>query len=152
MAEKVSVKPFRAIEDGATDWGPIRKNFEDIQEKINEHADELKALAQHETLTISMMFQGRGRHVLLQGGKHLRCRPVNAYAVVHDNIDAEIRISLAGFAEDIKFSESEKKGSGKIFELYPNRILHFIESLEVELSEDRRVSVYVTLESVEERE
>lgn len=128
MAEKVSVKPFKAIEDGATDWGPIRKNFEDIQEKINEHADELK------------------------GGKHLRCRPVNAFAVIHDNIDTEVRVSLVDLAGDIKFSDSEKKGSGKIFDLYPNRILHFIESLEVELSEDRRVSVYVTLESVEERE
>jgi hypothetical protein len=152
MAKKVEVKPFRAIEDGATDWAPIRKNFEDIQEKINEHADELKALAQHATFTISMMFQGRGRHFLLTGGKHLRCRPVNAYAVIHDNIDTEVRVSLAGLAGDIKFSDSEKKGSGKIFDLYPNKILHFIESLEVELSEDRRISVYVTLESVEERE
>ncbi len=152
MAEKVSVKPFRAIEDGATDWSPLRKNIEDIQEKINEHADELKALSRHSTFTISMMFQGRGRHALLKGGKHLRCRPVNAYALIHVNIDTEVRVSLVGLAGDIKFSDSEKKGSGKVFDLYPNSSLHFLDSLEVELSQDRRVSVYVTFESVEERE
>lgn len=152
MAEKATIKNFKTIDDGATDWGPIRTNFEEIEEKINEHADELKALSQHSTVTISRMFQGRGRYVILQGGKHLRCRPVNAYALIHDNIDSEARISLVDFSRDIKFSDSEKKGSGKLFELYQNKVLHFIDSLEVDLSGDRRVSVYVTLESTEERE
>lgn len=152
MVQKAALGKFRTIDDGATDWAPIRKNFDEIQEKINEHADEITALSQHSTVTISMMFQGRGRHVLLQGGKHLRCRLVNAYALIHDNINAEIGISLVNFAQDIKFSESEKKGSGKIFDLDPNAILHFIDPLEVELTGDRRVSVYVTLESTEEYE
>lgn len=151
MAEKIEVQSFRAIEDGSTDWNPIKENFQDIQEKINEHADELKALSTHSTFTISRMFQSRGRHVLLSGGKHLRCRPVNAYAIVHDNIESEISISLVDHAEDIKFSPSEKKGSGKLFDLYSNRILHFIDTLEVELSADRRISVYATFESVEDK-
>ncbi len=149
MVESVSIKSFNSIEDGATDWKNIRSNFEDIGETLNEHARELKALAQHQTFTISGMFERKGRHVLINGGKHPRCRPVNAYALVHDNTEEEVRISLAGLAQDIMFAASEKKGSGKNFELF-NRTLHFLDIVEVELSTDRRVSVYLTCESIEE--
>lgn len=149
MAEVAEIKTFSAIEDGATDWKKIRDNFTEIEKVLNEHARELKALARHSTFTISMMFQGAGKHTLMNGGKHPRCKPLNAYAVVHDNIDAEVRVRLVNLAQDVKFSETEKKGSGKIFDLYPKAV-HFVESVQVELSTDRRVSVHVTFESTEE--
>ncbi|NJD76947.1 MAG: hypothetical protein FIB08_07620 [Candidatus Methanoperedens sp.] len=152
MAEEAEIKSFSAIEDGATDWKTIRKNFTEIEEVLNEHARELKALARHSTFTVSMMFQKAGSHILLNGGIHPRCKPVNAFAVVHDNIDAEVRIRLVNLAQDVKFNGSEKKGSAKVFDLSPNKRVHFAESVKVELSEDRRVSVSVTFESTEEAE
>ncbi len=150
MVETAEIKTFNAIEDGATDWKNIRNNFTEIGEVLNEHADELKALARHSTFTISMMFQSAGKHTLMNPGKHLRCKPLNAYAVVHDNIDSEVRVSLVNLAQDVKFNGSEKKGSAKVFALSPNKLVHFAESVQVELSADRRVSVYVTFESTEE--
>lgn len=150
MAEVAEIKSFSAIEDGATDWKKIRDNFTEIEKVLNEHAGELKALARHSTFTISMMFQTAGKHTLMNGGRHPRCKPLNAYAVVHDNIDAEVRVGLVNLAQDVKFSDTEKKGSGKVFDLYPNKAVHFVESVQVELSRDRRVSVHVTFESTEE--
>lgn len=150
MVEEAEIKSFNAIEDGATDWKNIRNNFTEIEEVLNEHAGELKALARHSTFTISMMFQSAGKHTLMNAGKHLRCKPINAYAVIHDNIDAEVRVSLVNLAQDVKFSDTEKKGSGKVFSFYPNKRVHFAESVQVELSGDRRVSVHVTFESTEE--
>ncbi|HWQ95922.1 MAG TPA: hypothetical protein VN368_00980 [Candidatus Methylomirabilis sp.] len=150
MAEKAAVKTFGAVQDGSADWDTIRKNFNELEAKINEHANELKALAQHETSTVSMLFETQGIHTMLAGGKHKRCKVTNAYAQVHDNIDAEVVVSLLGM--EVKFSSTEKKGSAKSFDSsgeYLLRDLNFIDHLEVELSYARRISVNVTLESTE---
>ncbi len=148
MVKKVEMKQFSAIDDGSIDWAPLRKNLADIEKKINEFADEIKALSQRQTFTISGMFQTRGKHTLVNSGAHVRCKITNAYAVIHDNIETEVIVSLLDLAE-VKFSDSEKKGSGKIFDIPGYKSLHFVDSVEVELSDSRRVSVYVTFESVE---
>ncbi len=152
MAEEITIKSFNAIEDGATDYSNIRANFTSIGEVLNEHAKELKALARHQTFTVSKMFQTRGMHVLVNPGKHVRCKISHAYAVVHDNIDEEVHATLTGLSQEVKFNGSEKKGSAKIFYLLPNGIAHFNDEITVELSASRRVSVNVTFESIEERD
>lgn len=150
MVESIKIKRFSAVEDGATDWKTIRDSFDDIEDVLNEHAKELKALAKHSTFQISGMFQTKGRHVLARAGKHPRCKILNAFAVVHDNIEDEVHVSIIDFTGDIKFNGSEKKGSGKIFDLHPGKVAHFIDSIEVELTGNRRISVYATCESIEE--
>ncbi len=152
MVESVSIKSFNSIEDGATDWKNIRSNFNDIGETLNEHARELTALARHQTFTVSGMVETKGRHVLANGGKHIRCKLNHAYAIVHDNVDSEVQATLTGLSHPVKFNSSEKKGSGKIFDLVPNPISHFVDDIAVELTANRRVSVYVTFESIEERD
>ncbi len=149
MVEKTTMRTFGAIEDGSTDWGSIRKNFTDLEDVIKDHYKEIKAIAQRQTFTISGMFQTKGKHFLMKAGRHLRCMPVNAYAVVHDNVEAEIHVTLVDLSQPCKFSDSEKKGSAKILELFPVRAVHFAQDVEVELSENRRVSVYATFESIE---
>lgn len=149
MVKKAKLKQFRTIEDGSTDWDPIRKNLAKIEESINNHADEIKALSQRQTSTISGMFQTKGKHTLIDSRKHARCRITNAYALIHDNIAEEVIVSLVDLAE-LKFSDSEKKGSGKLFEIPKYKKLHFVDSLEVEMTGSRRVSVYATIESTEE--
>lgn len=149
MVKKIESKIFNAIDDGSIDWGPLRKNFSDFEKKINEFADEIKALSQRQTFTVSGMFQTGGKHTLVNPRAHVRCKITNAYALIHDNIDLEIMVSLVGLAE-VKFSDSEKKGSGKIFEVPGHKTLHFLDSVEVELSGSRRVSVYVSFQSIEE--
>lgn len=150
MAEKSEFKQPEFIDNGSTDWKPVKNAFAEIQDILNEHAGELKALAKHSTFTISMMFQTSGRHVLLQGGKHLRCRPVNAFAVVHDNISQDIRVTLIDISGTAKFNDTEKKGSAKMLDLLANKVVHFKDTVEVELSISRRVTIYATFESIEE--
>ncbi len=150
MAESIIIKRFSAMEDGATDWKTIRKSFSDIEEVLNEHAGELKALAKHSTFQISGMFQTKGRHFLANSGKHPRFKIVNAFAMVHDNIEEEVHVSIVNFTQEIKFNGSEKKGSGKIFDLHPGKVAHFTDAIEVELTGNRRISVYATCQSIEE--
>ena len=150
MVETIVIKPFKYQETGTVDWSRIIKSFEDIQAVLNEHANELKALAKHQTSTVSMMFQTRGNHVLVNPGKHIRCKVTHAFAIVHDNIDEEVNVTLTGLSRPVKFNGSEKKGSGKIFDLVPNAISHFVDDIAVELTANRRVSVYATFESTEE--
>lgn len=150
MAEEITIKSFRAIDDGSTDYTNIRANFTNIGETLNEHARELKALARHQTFTVSKMYQTRGTHVLVNPGKHVRCKITHAYAAVHDNIEEEVQVTLTGLSHPVKFNDSEKKGSGKIFDLVPNAVAHFNDVIAVQLSANRRVSVHVTFESTEE--
>lgn len=149
MVDKTTMRSFNAVDDGTIDWSKIRDNFTDLTDVIEDHYREIKALAQRQTFTISRLYQTRGRHTLLAPGKHLRCKPVSAYAVVHDNIEAEVSVSLVNYSHAAKFSNSEKKGSAKELELLQSRAVHFAEKVEVELSENRRVAVHVTFESIE---
>lgn len=150
MVEKSTFRQPKFVDDGSVDWRPVKSAFTEIQDVLNEHARELKALAQHGTFTISMMFQTQGKHVLLRGGKHLRLKPVNAFAVVHDNVPQEIQVTIVGFSHPAKFSDTEKKGSAKMLDILSNKVLHFKDSVEVELSTSRRITVYATFASIEE--
>lgn len=146
---------FGAADDGSTDWATIRSNFSNIQDVINSHASEISAQAKHQTITISRMFSTRGKYVLAEAGKHPRAKVTDGYVILHDNIDQHIEIDLLGptssiLTQPVKFNGSEKKGSGKPFTIMPRRTVHFKDRLSVLLSENRRVSVYLTLESLEE--
>ena len=149
MAKKVEMVEFPSIETGTVDWKIIKKNFQDLFDTLNEKIRDVDALAVRQTVTISRAYEIEGRHVFLEAGKHPRFRVVDAYAIVHDNIDQEIRIDLPDLAAPVKFSATERKETAKIFTLFPNAALPFWSPLLVVLSATRRVSVYITFESTE---
>jgi len=151
VVESVIPKDFKFIETGTVDWSTLRLKFADLEQALNEHALEIKALARRQTQTVSRIFETRGTFPLLEPGRHLRSEVTGAYAIVHDNVEEEILVGLPGLATGpVKFSASEKKGSAKEFTLPMGRTLLFTEGVKVSLSANRRVSVYLTLESREE--
>ncbi|MCX9011777.1 MAG: hypothetical protein OIN66_11725, partial [Candidatus Methanoperedens sp.] len=103
MVQKTTMRNFGAINDGATDWDSIRKNFTDLEKTVNDHYNEIKAIAQRQTFQVSGMFQTRGKHTLMHAGKHLRCKPINAFAIVHDNVAAEVQVNLVNLSSPAKF-------------------------------------------------
>ena len=138
-----------SIETGTVDWGIIKKNFQDLFDELNTKIRDVDALAIRQTFTVSRAYEVEGQHVFLEAGKHPRIRVVDAYAIVHDNIDDKIQVDLADIAEPVKFSATERKGSAKIFTLFPNAALPFWSPLLVVLSATRRISVHITFESTE---
>ncbi len=150
MAEKSTFIQPRFIDNGSVDWQPVSDAFTEIQKNLNEHRDEIRALARRMPFSVTGMFETEGKHTLLGAGKHVRCKLVSAHAVLHDNIHGDVRVNFPGLTGDIKFSDTEGKGSGKIFPVLPNANRHFSEPIEIELSAGRRVSVYATFESTEE--
>jgi hypothetical protein len=138
------------IETGAVDWQELEDAIDENNITLQDHTNDIRALACHQEFTVSRLFETAGDHVLLDGGYHVRARVVNAYAVVHDNIEEEVHVYLLGVAAPIHFSSTERKGSAKEFSLAPHA-LHFATTLRVHLSASRRVSVYVTLRSNEEK-
>jgi|GEM_PF-5801063 hypothetical protein len=94
--------------------------------------------------TISRICETRGSTLLI--GPHPGLRLTAAYAVVHDNIAEEVLVEIPGVAGPVKFSATEKKGSAKEFRILPPGLLPPA-GLEVTLTRDRRVSIYVTIEN-----
>ncbi len=150
MVKSITIEKPRFIDTGAVDWAPVTKAFVDIENVLNEHRDETRALARRVSFSVNGMFETEGKHTLLGAGKHVRCKLVSAHAVLHDNIHRDARAKLTGLTGDVKFSDTEGKGSGKIFTVLPNANRHFSEPIEVEITGSRRISVYATFESTEE--
>jgi len=149
MAKKILMVEFPSIETGTVDWKIIKKNFQYLFDELNTKIRDVDALAVRQTVTVSRAYEIEGSYVFLEAGKHPRFRVVDAYAIAHDNIDQEIRIDLPDIAAPVKFSATEKKGSAKIFTLFPQAALPFWSPLQVVLSATRRVSVHITFESTE---
>jgi len=137
------------IETGAVNWQELIAEIEAEDTTVQDHTNDIAALARHQEFTVSRIFETAGDHVLLDGGYHIRARVVNAYAVVHDNVEQEVQVEIIpGVAAPIHFSSTERKGSAKEFSLV-HHALHFSTTVKVRLSASRRVSVYVTLRSTE---
>lgn len=167
MDTQITIPNF--IDNGTVDWGQVKKAYGEIvaifkahrdeinvltaqANEINTQGNEINILARRLTFSVSGMFEIEGRHTLISGGAHVRCKLISAHAVMHDNKKNDIRLKLTGLTEEIKFSETELKGCGKIFTVLPNANKHFIDPIEIEITASRRVSVYATFESAESTE
>lgn len=130
-------------------WKPIMDAFEQIETKVNENADELKAVVKHNTTTISYAMEGAGQKIILGGSKHLRGKITNAYIVVGDNVPHKTQINLVGISDVVSISETEGCGKCRIFKIV-NKQLHFIDAVVVNQTGDRRIIITFTIESLEE--
>ena len=149
MVTKTDYALFTPPDDGSVDWRPIIAAFEQIHDKINENADELKAAVRHNTQTISIAIEGPGVSPLLRAGKHFRGKIVNAFAVMGDSILSGTTVEIQGITNVLKFSDSEKAGKVRIFQIIRSQ-LHFIDELRISQTGDRRMIISVTIESSEE--
>ena len=136
-------------DDGSVDWNPVRKAFTEIQDILNEHADEIKASVKHNTQTISYAIEGEGIKTILKSGKHYRGKIVNAYVIMGDNVPQKTIVELEGISEQISFNSTEGMGKVRIFKLKKSQI-HFIDEVRVVQTGDRRMVINITIESTEE--
>lgn len=139
---------LNVIETGTVDYGPFTTAFTLLEDAINGVIREVNAHLIRQTFTVTKLCETSGNHTILGAGKHLHCKILDAFCVVHDNIPEEVQIVLEGRSHKAKFSSTEKKGSAKGIDILTNRgNIHWNEDLTISLSNNRRVSVYVTMES-----
>lgn len=150
MVEKSVFEQPEFIDNGTVNWIPVTAAFSEIQDILNEHADELKGLARHNTQSISYAIEGAGTTPVLKPGRHTRSRLVNAYVLMGDSIAEEATVVLQGITNTIKFSATEKAGKVRIFTILKDS-LHFIDMVKAETTGNRRIVVTLTLESTEEQ-
>ena len=150
MAEKSTFTHPTFIDDGSVDWAPVRKAFIEIQNILNEHANELKAVVRHSTQSISYAIEGNGLYTVLGTGKHYRGKITNAYVVMGDNIPSTTSVELIGISNTISFKASEGAGKVRIFNILKSH-LHFIDEIVVSQTGDRRMIITITIESTEEK-
>lgn len=148
MAENTDIKYIEAIDTGEVDWNILRGNFDNLADVVDEHADELKGLAQKQTQTISYAIDEAGLTTILNSNRHLRIKITNAFLQMGDSISKEDIVEIVGISNKIKVSNTEKAGKVRIFEVLKKQLL-FTENIQVRTSSDRRVIVNVTFESTE---
>lgn len=151
MVEKSSFEQPEFVDNGTVDWIPVTAAFSEIQDILNEHADELKGLARHSTQSISYAIEGAGITPVLKPGKHPRSKIVNVCVMMGDSIAEEATVVLQGITNTIKFSATEKAGKVRIFTILKES-LHFIDAVRAETTGNRRIIISLTLESMEEKE
>lgn len=148
MVKDASIKYVEAIETGEMDLVALRDNFNHLKEVINEHADEIRALASKQTQTIGYAVDQSGLTTILEGGKHLRIEIVNAFVQMGDNVTNENIVELVGISDSIRFNPTEKAGKVRIFDIHKKNLM-FSEGIIVKTSSNRRVIINVLFKSTE---
>jgi hypothetical protein len=148
MPQFTEKKIMNFVDNGSVDWRPVQANFENVFADMRANANEITALAQRQTWTIVKLFESNGTHTIMQAGKHLRCKCINAFAQLADSRNQEISCSFDG--DTLKFTNTEGAGKARLFRLDEMRYYHFIDIIEVEQTEDRKVIYTFTFESTEE--
>lgn len=150
MANKISKYALHHVDDGRIDWTPIENNFTDIENTINEHADEIKTLAQRQTIVYKYPILEKGTYTMVRGGKHLRIKIIKGWVTVSDNSGREQTIQLPGISEPLSISSTY--GAGVIVPLIiglNNDKVMFHKDITINASGNRYVTVELLCESYE---
>jgi len=145
MIKNAKLKYIEADSAAPMDLVALRENFDKLEEVANNHAEELKLLAQMHTQTISYAIDVAGLTTILKPNKHKGVRIVNAFVQMGDNIKEEQFVGLTGISDNIKFSKSERSGKVRMFTLTKDRVATN-EPIRVSTSSNRRIIVNVTIE------
>ncbi len=132
------------------DMQDIIDNFTNVFDDMAANSEEITALAQHQTWTIVKMFDTPGKNTIIKGSKHLRCKVVNAFCTLGDNVDAAVS---AKYLEDTcAFTATENSGKTRAIRFPTLNQIHYKDAVEVEQRGDRRLIYTFTFESVEEED
>jgi hypothetical protein len=149
MPQSTPKQIMKLVDNGSVDWLPIQTNFEALFADMKENAAEISALAKRQTWTIVKMFEERGKHEIMSPGKHLRCKCINAFVQLGDGIEMDVKCTFDG-GDTVGFTKHEGAGKTRAFRLNDSRVFHFIDAIEIEQTENRRVIYNFTFESMEE--
>ena len=148
MAKQLQVKKIEGIDTGQFDIVGMRQNFTDIEEVANDHEAEINALSRRVPGTISFAVEAVGVTKILSGSAHLDLRIINAYTQIGDSVAKEINIGIIGITNNLRYSDTEKAGKVKIFDVENPDVL-FVQDIFVETDSDRKCIVNITFESKE---
>lgn len=149
MAKQLQLKKIEGVDTGNFDIVGMRKNFTYIEDVANDHEAEINALSRRVPGTISFAVEAVGITKILSGSAHLDLRIINAYAQIGDSLTKEINIGIVGITNNIRYSDTEKAGKVKIFDVENPDVL-FVQDIFVETDSDRKCIVTFTFESSEE--
>lgn len=148
MTKQLQLKKIEGVDTGIFDIVGMRKNFNDIEEVANDHKAEITALSRRVPGTISFAVEAVGVTKILSGSAHLDLNIINAYVQIGDSLAKEINIGIIGITNNLRFSDTEKAGKVKIFDIENPDIL-FVQDIFVETDSDRKCIVNITFESKE---
>lgn len=132
------------------DMQNIIDNFTNIYDDMAANAEEITALAQRQTWTIVKMFETPGKHTIIDRGKHPRCKVVNAFCTLGDNV--EQAVSGKYLEDTCAFTATENAGKTRSIRFLALNKIHYKDIVEIEQRGDRRLVYTFTFESLEEQE
>ena len=128
----------------------IIDNFKNVFDDMEANANEITALAKRQTWTITRLFETPGKHTIMSSDKHLRCKVIDAFATLGDNVDLINHSKFMG--DTLQFTATEKAGKDRAFRISKlNNTFHFKDPIEIEQDSIRRIKYTMTFESMEER-
>lgn len=150
MVKEITKQTLRFIENGVIDWTPIKDYFNDLEDVINDHADEIKASVQRQTVLYRYPIWASGTFTMLRGGKHPRLKIIDGWITVADNSDRAQKIEVIDIAEPVDISSSYS--AGVIIPL-PIRLnsdkIMFHKDVEIRALGERRVVIEMLCETYE---
>lgn len=148
MAKELKVNRIDGVDTGNFDIVGMRQNFTDIEEVVNDHKEEINAMSRRVPGSISFAVEAVGITKILSGSAHLDLKITNAYVQIGDSLSKEININIKGITNSLRFSDTEKAGKVKIFDIENPEVL-FVQDILVETDSDRKCLVNFTFESME---
>jgi len=127
----------------------IIDNFKNVFDDMEANSKEITALAQRQTWTIVKMFETPGKHIIMASDKHPRCKLVNAYCTLGDNVETAVACKYNG--DTCAFTSTENSGKVRAIRFNTLNAIHYKDAVEVEQIGDRRLVYNFTFESMEER-
>ena len=147
MVKKFKIKKIEGVDNGSFDINGLKKNFSDIEDVINDHEEEIKGFDKVVSGSISYAVELVGETIILHGGTHCNMKVTNAFVQLGDSLPFNLLISIKGITNTLRFSNTEKAGKLKIFNIWNEGIL-LEDDIVVETDSDRKCIVNLTWECV----
>ncbi len=152
--KSITVADFKWIKTGDADFATIKKNFEDLAERINETILELNAVIERKGQFVrTVLVETTTPVTILEAGDHKNLKIVSGYAMLGDNLKMDQTISIENgkgqsLVESKTLKASERSGKAQSFEVVGWRTIGKFDDVIVVPSSVRKAVISLLLEEM----
>ena len=150
----ITVADFKWIPTGDADFATIKKNFKDLEERLNEIIKELNAvMEQKEKFVRTVLVETTAPVTIIEAGDHSNLKIVSGFVMAGDNLKMDQTISIENskgqaLVEPKTLKATEKSGKAQSFEVIAWRTIGKFDDVIVVPSSVRKAIVSILVEEI----
>lgn len=150
----ITIAKFKWIPTGDADFATIKKNLDDIVERLNDTISAFNTERDHKDKFMrTVLIDSATPITILEAGSHSNLKIVSGFVMAADNLKMQQTIEIQNtkgqsLVEPRTLKATEKSGKAQSFELIPWRTIGKFDSIDVVPSSVRKVVVSVLVEEI----